>query len=256
MKSGGEKRNRALMYGLLAALVLAALAVQWWNLERHTLRPRALPEDPAVVDGRVDVNRAGQDLLSGLPGLGSSLAGRIVAEREEHGPYRDADDLLRVPGIGEGKLDALKPYIFAGDVPEAEPTESPAVTSIPSPTPASTPVPTPMPTLAPAVTPSTAHSVPDPAPWAEAETTDDPFPDPKDAEAFLLYMNTAPLERMVRCPRIGETLAVKILTHRKRIGPFTDIEDVLTLEGVERDDLWPMYRSLRSQELETIWIGP
>ena len=37
-------------------------------------------EDPAVVDGRVDVNRAGQDLLSGLPGLGSSLAGRIVAE--------------------------------------------------------------------------------------------------------------------------------------------------------------------------------
>ena len=93
----------------------------------------------AVVDGRVDVNRAGQDLLSGLPGLGSSLAGRIVAEREEHGPYRDADDLLRVPGIGEGKLDALKPYIFAGDVPEAEPTESPAVTSIPSPTPASTP---------------------------------------------------------------------------------------------------------------------
>ena len=61
-------------------------------------------------DGRVDVNRAGADELTALPGVGEVLAARIEAYRETHGPFAVLEDLLDVPGIGEGKLAGLRDY--------------------------------------------------------------------------------------------------------------------------------------------------
>jgi competence protein ComEA len=62
----------------------------------------------AVDDGKVRINQATPTELEQLPGVGPVLAGRIYAYREEHGPFATVDDLLDVPGIGEGKLAALR----------------------------------------------------------------------------------------------------------------------------------------------------
>lgn len=43
-----------------------------------------------------------------LPGLGPVLAERIVADREARGPFRTAEDLLRVPGIGPKRLERIR----------------------------------------------------------------------------------------------------------------------------------------------------
>lgn len=63
-------------------------------------------------DGRVRVNLAGVEELEALPGVGPVLAERIIAYREEHGPFAVVEDLLDVPGIGEGKLAALRDAVL------------------------------------------------------------------------------------------------------------------------------------------------
>jgi competence protein ComEA len=63
-------------------------------------------------DGRVRINVAGVEELEALPGVGPVLAERIVAYREEHGPFAVVEDLLEVPGIGEKKLAALREAVL------------------------------------------------------------------------------------------------------------------------------------------------
>ena len=62
----------------------------------------------AVVEGKVRVNTAGVTDLERLPGVGPVLAERILQHRESFGPFGVVEDLLDVPGIGEGKLAALR----------------------------------------------------------------------------------------------------------------------------------------------------
>ena len=49
-----------------------------------------------------------------LPGIGPVLGERIVAQREENGPFQSPEDLLRVPGIGDNTLDSIREYIIIG----------------------------------------------------------------------------------------------------------------------------------------------
>lgn len=62
-------------------------------------------------DGLISVNRATASDLEALPGVGPVLAERIVAYREENGPFRAPEDLLDVPGIGESKLASIRDLI-------------------------------------------------------------------------------------------------------------------------------------------------
>jgi competence protein ComEA len=64
----------------------------------------------AAGDGRIDLNVASERLLDTLPGIGPATAARIVAAR----PFHSLDDLLRVPGIGPVRLEALRPWVTLG----------------------------------------------------------------------------------------------------------------------------------------------
>ncbi len=57
--------------------------------------------------GKVDINMDSAERLTRLPGIGSTLANAIIAGR----PYERADDLLRVEGIDEQRLDSLRDRI-------------------------------------------------------------------------------------------------------------------------------------------------
>lgn len=52
---------------------------------------------------RIPVNLVDFELLQTVPGIGKQLAARIVEERRAHGPYKSAEDLMRVAGIGIGR---------------------------------------------------------------------------------------------------------------------------------------------------------
>jgi competence protein ComEA len=70
--------------------------------------PTVASDGPAQV---VDINAADENELESLPGIGPSLASRIVTFREINGPFSSADDLLDVNGMTQGRLDAISPYV-------------------------------------------------------------------------------------------------------------------------------------------------
>ena len=67
------------------------------------------PEEIELV--LVDLNTAGVEELTTLPGIGESLAKRIIDYRTAHGPFESPEGLLEVSGIGEKKLEELRDYI-------------------------------------------------------------------------------------------------------------------------------------------------
>ena len=52
------------------------------------------------------MNTASIEALQNIPGIGAALAARIIAAR----PFRNADDLRQVKGIGAKKYENLRPY--------------------------------------------------------------------------------------------------------------------------------------------------
>jgi competence protein ComEA len=59
------------------------------------------------VGALVNINLAGQRELEELPGIGPTLAERIVAYREKKGGFKNVDELKQVSGIGEKKFEEI-----------------------------------------------------------------------------------------------------------------------------------------------------
>ena len=68
-------------------------------------------EADSAADGKLDLNRADVAALMELPGIGQSKAEAIVGYREEHGPFFQAEDLMKVEGIKEGVFNKIKDRI-------------------------------------------------------------------------------------------------------------------------------------------------
>jgi competence protein ComEA len=68
--------------------------------------------EPLVARFRVDINEARWPELAEVPGIGETLARRIVDSRLERGEYADHQDLLRVNGIGPRTLERMKPFLL------------------------------------------------------------------------------------------------------------------------------------------------
>lgn len=61
---------------------------------------------------QVNINTADADTLSNeLTGVGQSKAEAIVAYREQHGPYKQLEDLTNVKGIGIATIEKNKTKI-------------------------------------------------------------------------------------------------------------------------------------------------
>ncbi|WP_041453458.1 helix-hairpin-helix domain-containing protein [Anaeromyxobacter dehalogenans] len=83
---------------------------------RHWLGCAADPGDrrPLAADERLvlalplDPNTAGARELAHVPGLSRRLAEAVVRSREQDGPFRTADDLRRVRGIGPRRLEQAR----------------------------------------------------------------------------------------------------------------------------------------------------
>ncbi len=72
----------------------------------------ASPAVPANGEpGPIRLNAATAEELEGLPGVGPVLAERIVAHRQDVGPYQKVEELLEVPGIGEAKLSSIRDLV-------------------------------------------------------------------------------------------------------------------------------------------------
>lgn len=69
------------------------------------------PEDRRV---RININAATAEELEALPEVGDVTAARIIAYREQHGPFRAVDDLIHVQGISDRTIDAFRDLVTTG----------------------------------------------------------------------------------------------------------------------------------------------
>ena len=72
--------------------------------------PRTAPtflEDP----GPLDLNRASESEIEGLPGIGPAVAARIVARRDSIGRFRRVEDLDSIKGIGPALIEKIRPLV-------------------------------------------------------------------------------------------------------------------------------------------------
>lgn len=61
--------------------------------------------------GKVNINTASQEELDALPGIGPSIASKIIDYREQNGKFNSIEEIKEVSGIGDAKYDKIKDSI-------------------------------------------------------------------------------------------------------------------------------------------------
>ncbi len=110
------RRTDQLTIACLVVLALMGLTVHCLQLFVH--RSELIEIDrakPLTVEFRCDVNRADWGELTLLPGIGESLAKRIVNSRNLDGEFSHVEQLQRVRGIGPKKVESIAPYLYLND---------------------------------------------------------------------------------------------------------------------------------------------
>jgi competence protein ComEA len=96
------------------ALLFAGLVTLSLGLPMAALADESQEKAASTSELRVDINTADVKELTKLPGLGEQMAKRIVAYREENGPFEKAEELMNVRGIGEKSFLKLQPHLTVG----------------------------------------------------------------------------------------------------------------------------------------------
>ncbi len=93
------KQNRLICSSLSVCIIVLGFGL-CHSFMRHDPGPQ-----------RINVNTATAGELTQLPGVGSTLAQRIIDNREQYGPIKNKRDLSKIEGIGEKKAEALYYFI-------------------------------------------------------------------------------------------------------------------------------------------------
>jgi competence protein ComEA len=70
------------------------------------------PTESTSKNELININRAQSDQLQTLPGIGPKMAEKIINYRQDNS-FKNIEDIMQVPGIGEKKFEEIKDYICA-----------------------------------------------------------------------------------------------------------------------------------------------
>ncbi|MBO6936812.1 MAG: helix-hairpin-helix domain-containing protein [Deltaproteobacteria bacterium] len=224
-RGGAEPRVAAWCQSLFGPLENIGVGFEFWE-------PISDPEG----QGRLDVNRATQDELVGLDGIGPQLAVAIVQDREgPGGPFRTLADLQRVSGIGPAIVDGLRATATTGFVERID-INSASEDLLQS-----------LPGIGPALAAATVAA----RPFASVEQLtvvsgiDAGMLDgwrPR-LVAIRANVNRATLSELEALEGIGPVLAHRIVQQRE-LRPFDSVDDLRRVEGIDDGVLDPLRDSV------------
>jgi len=101
---------------LMLVFAIAALAACWFNAtEFGFIEFGATTAKRPSYQYRININSASWYEFALLAGMGPSYSKRIVEYRETNGAFESIDELKRVRGIGEHRLERMRPWLTLDD---------------------------------------------------------------------------------------------------------------------------------------------
>lgn len=113
------RRNRHFLFAILFVFLFAGPGRSQEHVEERLLEEQdenieqseLLEIISRLRQNPININSARVDNLEIIPGLTSNLALAIIRYRDQHGRFRQIDDLLDVPGMDAGTLDAIAEFL-------------------------------------------------------------------------------------------------------------------------------------------------
>lgn len=96
---------------LTLAIVAAAIAVSPIAVSAQDKPAASKAAAKPASTAPVNINTASAAEFEGLPGIGATMAARIVEYRQKNGPFKKIEDLMNVRGLGEKNFLKLKPQL-------------------------------------------------------------------------------------------------------------------------------------------------
>ncbi len=186
-----EKKNNTLA-SQIWCLVICAAVISTLVLGVKTVS-FAQKKATEVAGSLIDINSADQKTLESLPGVGKSTAKAIIAGR----PYKSVDDLKRVKGMSDAKVQAIKDKVTVGGA-------------------------------AAAAAPSAAFQKATPAQKPATEKASKTAS--KLAPGQRININTATKQEIEALPEIGPVKAQAIIEGR----PYSKPEDIMKVKGIKQ----------------------
>jgi competence ComEA-like helix-hairpin-helix protein len=94
---------------LFMAILLCSMAIGCESGQE----PRSSSNKFIISANAIDINGASAAELEALPGIGETLAKRIVEFREKNGRFRRPENLLLVPGMSDSKFRRMRNLVKA-----------------------------------------------------------------------------------------------------------------------------------------------
>lgn len=108
-----QSRSNQWVVAGLCLILTGWVCYRWVELSYWGSREIEIQRQPELEYAYiVNLNTATWIELALLEGIGEVLGKKIVADREANGPFRNVEDLTRVRGIGDKKLEPLRKRLY------------------------------------------------------------------------------------------------------------------------------------------------
>ena len=162
----------------------------------------------------IDINTASSSELEAFSGVGAATAAKIIEFRESNGPFQSCDDLIKISGIGQKKLEQIKPDCEASP-PQAKKMgkngKKPKKSNKDSKK------------EQPAAKSKSGEVVP---PKAVEKTAK------KDSPPAKIDINKASAKELEQFGGVGPKTAADIVDYREKVGGFESCDDLIKVKGI------------------------